>query len=124
MKKLYSFFFSLFLFVPLIAEDYTRINFTESDVIFLLENFSNITKEIVEYGEKKMTTFSGIIFDIPNSESVLEKYGISGPDRVLKAKKLYLYYLDEQMNNDSVLSSEEYVIIVKYNNQLKEIFED
>lgn len=71
-----------------------------------------------------MTTFSGIIFDIPNSESVLEKYGISGPDRVLKAKKLYLYYLDEQMNNDSVLSSEEYVIIVKYNNQLKEIFED
>lgn len=124
MKKLFSCFLILFLFVSLFSESNNQeslknseVNFEEQDVINLITNFDEIGNEFI-----KIDFSSANIND--EVTSILNKYGISGNNAYEKVRKMKDIYVRIKVLNESseeVFLTTEENYVSKYFKQLKNL---
>lgn len=83
MKKIVSIFVAMFMSMGmLIAAEPKSCGLTDADVRNYCKNFDSITKEFeaIDVDDNG----KGSAEDIVKAEKILEKYGISGPNRLIK----------------------------------------
>lgn len=88
MKKFFLLCYLVLICSVFFPQTIVSQKLTDQDIENFINNYEKITNELHEYISNSINEFSGIIFESEISEEILQKYGISGPNRSEKMKIL------------------------------------